>query len=134
MGKLDAGVTFVANNTRLVGDIRFKDTLQVNGIVEGRVFSDDDSASLIVNRGATIRGEVRVAQVVVDGTVEGDIHASGRVHLTNKARVCGDVYYKLVEMQRGAIVNGRLHTVDSVTEEAPSTALRLQANGEDVDG
>ena len=44
------------------------------------------------------RGEVNVPNIVVNGTIDGDVYANGKVELYEKARVCGDVYYNLLEM------------------------------------
>jgi len=52
--------------------------------------------------------------VVINGTVEGNVYASARVELAAKARVKGNVYYQLIEMQLGAMVDGQLLHEDSL--------------------
>jgi cytoskeletal protein CcmA (bactofilin family) len=65
--------------------------------------------------------------VVVNGTVIGDVHASGHVELASEARIHGNVYYALIEMAMGAEVNGNLvHQADTSVvqlnrDEATST-------------
>ena len=49
-----------------------------------------------------------VPHVVLNGTVKGDVRATERVELGPKARVIGNVQYKLIEMSIGAEVNGKL--------------------------
>ena len=56
----------------------------------------------------TIEGEVKVPNVVINGTIIGDVHASGHVELAAQAKVHGNVYYSLIEMAMGAEVNGNL--------------------------
>jgi cytoskeletal protein CcmA (bactofilin family) len=46
--------------------------------------------------------------VVIDGTVEGDVYATGKLELAAKAKVLGNVHYNLVEMQLGSVVNGQM--------------------------
>jgi len=46
--------------------------------------------------------------VQLNGTVKGDVRATERVVLGPKARVIGNVQYKLIEMSIGAEVNGKL--------------------------
>jgi len=67
----------------------------------------DDSVLTLSERG-TIEGEVKVPNVVVNGTVIGDVHALSHVELAAQARVHGNVYYTLIEMAMGAEVNGNL--------------------------
>jgi cytoskeletal protein CcmA (bactofilin family) len=49
-----------------------------------------------------------VPHVFLNGTVKGDVRATERIELGPKARVIGNVQYKLIEMAIGAEVNGKL--------------------------
>ncbi|HSG88700.1 MAG TPA: polymer-forming cytoskeletal protein [Pseudomonadales bacterium] len=103
------GATLIANNTRIEGDVHFSDQLLVNGEIHGSVFADQDSdAGLTISSKGEVVGEIRVPNVVVNGNVRGDIHASKHVELAAEARVEGDVYYHLIEMVVGARVDGSL--------------------------
>ena len=55
-----------------------------------------------------LEGTVVVPNIVLNGTVKGDVAAAGRVELGAKARVVGNVRYGLIEMAIGAEVNGKL--------------------------
>jgi len=81
----------------------------VDGVIQGNVIAEGEGRSvLILSEHGRIEGEVRVPQVVLNGTVIGDVHASERIELASKARVTGNVYYSLIEMAIGAEVNGSL--------------------------
>jgi cytoskeletal protein CcmA (bactofilin family) len=68
---------------------------------------------------------------LLNGTVKGDVDASQRVELGSKARVVGNVQYKLIEMAIGAEVNGKLiHTSESIRLE-PN---RAEASGNELAG
>jgi cytoskeletal protein CcmA (bactofilin family) len=45
---------------------------------------------------------------VVNGTVIGPVYASEYVELQPKCNVTGDVHYRTLEIQLGAVVQGRL--------------------------
>jgi len=102
--------TLVGPNTLLEGNVRFSGGLHVEGTVRGNIYADDGErpSILILNEGGRVEGEVNVPRVVINGTVEGDVHASERVELAPKARITGSVYYNLIEMAMGAEVNGSL--------------------------
>ena len=72
------------------------------------VAADGKSGTLVLSEQAQIEGEIRVSHVVINGTVVGPIHAAEYVELQAKANVTGDVYYKTLEIQLGAVVQGRL--------------------------
>ena len=63
---------------------------------------------LIISERGCIEGSVVVPHVVLNGTVKGDVRATERVELGPKARVIGNLQYKLIEMSIGAEVNGKL--------------------------
>ena len=69
---------------------------------------DGGAATVIISEEGSVKGEIRVPNVVINGQVEGNVYASARVELAARARVKGNVYYELIEMQLGAMVDGQL--------------------------
>ena len=101
--------TLVGQHTELHGDVLFNGGLHVDGTIRGNVIAEGDSSSVLtLSEHGTIQGEVRVPHIVLNGAVEGDVHAAERIELASRARVTGDVHYNLIEMAIGAEVNGRL--------------------------
>lgn len=116
--------TLIGRQTEVQGDIRFTGGLHVDGRIKGKVIATSDkSAVLSISESGAVEGDVRVPNVVLNGSVTGDVHASERLSLNNKARITGNVYYKVVEMASGATVNGQMihegeASLQSVTHEA----------------
>lgn len=100
--------TLIGRGTTIDGDLRFAGGLHVEGVIKGNLAADGDDATLILSEHGHIQGEVRVPSMVLNGMIDGDVFASGKVELFEKARICGDVYYNLLEMAVGAEVNGKL--------------------------
>jgi cytoskeletal protein CcmA (bactofilin family) len=101
--------TLVGDRTRIAGDIEFEGGLHLDGTVVGNICATSDTdAMLSVSQDGLIEGTVRAPQVVLNGTVKGDVIASDRVELGPTARVVGNVVYNLIEMAIGAEVNGKL--------------------------
>ena len=63
---------------------------------------------LTLSESGIVEGEVRVPNIVLNGTVIGDVHAKQHIELASNARITGNVYYSLLEMAMGAEVNGNL--------------------------
>lgn len=128
--KARKAVTLIAPNTQVVGDIKFHDQLFINGRVDGNVLAgDQQDATVVISDEGSVKGEIRVPNVVINGEVEGNVFASARVELAANARVKGNVYYQLIEMQLGAMVDGQLlhenaaaATVHPLRTEADPTA------------
>lgn len=101
--------TVIGRETEIQGDVKFVGGLHVDGTIKGDVSGeDDDRSTLILSESGTIEGEVRVANVILNGSVIGDVHAGDRAELATQARITGTVYYSLLEMAMGAEVNGQL--------------------------
>jgi cytoskeletal protein CcmA (bactofilin family) len=116
--KIEKGVTLVAANTEITGDVKFEDQLYINGRVNGNVLADAQSnATVVVSEEGSVSGEIRVPNVVINGSVDGNIYASARMELATKAQVKGNVYYTLIEMQLGAMVDGQLLHDDELAAE-----------------
>jgi len=115
--------SLIGQNTEIHGDVIFSGGLHVDGTIKGSVIAEkgQDSVLTLSERG-TIEGEVKVPNVVVNGTVIGDVHAMGHVELAAQARVHGNVYYSLIEMAMGSEVNGNLVHQSDNTAKTPETS------------
>lgn len=101
--------TLIGAGTRIIGDVQFSGGFHIDGHVKGNVDAPPDSgATLSVSDSGVVEGSVAVPNVILNGTVKGDILAHERVELGATARVTGNVYYVLIEMGMGAEINGKL--------------------------
>ena len=99
----------IGAGTTIEGSITFAGGLRVDGRVRGDVIAADGKpGTLVLSEQAQIEGAIRVSHVVINGTVVGPVHAAEYVELQSKSNVTGDVYYKTLEIQLGAVVQGRL--------------------------
>ena len=94
---------------RVQGPCSFQGELTVDGSVVGDVQAEPGQPSvLIVGEGGSIQGAISADQVVIGGTVVGPVLARELLELQSGARVQGDVRYKSLEMQQGAVIAGQL--------------------------
>lgn len=101
--------TLIGAGTRIIGDVQFSGGFHVDGHIKGNVDAPPESgATLSVSDSGVVEGAVAVPNVILNGTVKGDILAHDRVELGATARVSGNVYYALIEMEMGAEINGKL--------------------------
>ena len=101
--------SLIGAGTTVQGDVIFSGGLRIDGAVKGRVAAvDGQPGTLVISEQARVDGEIKVSHVVVNGTVRGPIIADDYLDLQAKARVVGDVTYRKLEMQLGAVVQGRL--------------------------
>lgn len=124
--------TLVGKNSRVQGDIQFSGGFHVDGVIEGNIEADGDSQSVLsISEDGIVEGNVTVPQVILNGTVKGDVKVKSRVELGAQARVIGNVYYNLIEMSIGAEVNGKLiHEPEAQSAAAYTSQSQPQPNGQ----
>jgi cytoskeletal protein CcmA (bactofilin family) len=114
----------IGSGTTVEGNIIFAGGLRVDGRVRGDVIAADGKpGTLVLSEQAQVEGEIRVSHVVINGSVTGSVHASEYVELQPKANVTGDVHYKTLEIQLGAVVQGRLVYM---SEEKSENVVKLK--------
>ena len=118
--------SLIGVGTRVAGNVVFSGGLRVDGEVHGDISSKNgQEGTLVISEKARVEGAISVGHVVVNGTVIGPIFAGESLELLPSARVTGDVEYHQIEMQQGAVIQGRLvHQVSAKTVE-----LKLASNG-----
>lgn len=122
------GTTLIAKGTEVCGDLRFAGNLEIEGKVTGDIIASDGSkASVRILEQGQVDGDLHVPSIVINGQINGDVHSSEFVELASKARVTGNVHYGLIEMVKGAQVNGNLVYASgdkkaSLTEVKPSSS------------
>ena len=124
--------TLIGKAATLNGDLVFSGGLHLDGRINGNVSSSaDDGGALSVSESGFIEGNVEVTNIVMNGTVNGDMHARERLQLGGKARVNGNVHYGVIEMAPGAVITGKLVPLGKApgedSAESPSEATSAVA-------
>lgn len=111
--------SLIGVGTRIEGNVTFSGGLRVDGEIRGNISSDKgQSGTLVISEQASVEGAISVGHVVINGTVIGPVFAGESLELLPNARVTGDVEYHQLEMQQGAVVQGRLvHQTSGKTVE-----------------
>ena len=101
----DNWLGFVGDVLKFTGEVSFKSMLRIDGDFSGRVNSSD--GTLIVSTGARVtEAVINVAVAKINGTVQGDIHASKELVLGRTASVTGSVSAPALIVEEGALFNG----------------------------
>jgi cytoskeletal protein CcmA (bactofilin family) len=95
---------FVGHGTSLTGDTNFQMLLRVDGHLQGTVTSD--AGTLLVGTTGQVDANIAVAAANVNGTVNGDILATEKIHLGRTARVVGNIQTPKIVIEEGAVIEG----------------------------
>lgn len=101
--------TLVSNKSEFIGDLHFSGGLHIDGRIKGNLIADEQSGAVVrISETGVVEGEIRVPNIIINGTVVGNVYSGQHVELAKKALVNGDVHYNMMEMVMGAQVNGSL--------------------------
>ena len=122
--------SLIAQGSLIEGNFKFSEGLRVDGEVVGNIMARADMPSmLVVSETAVVQGELRADHIIINGTVNGPVHAAVLLELQPKARIRGDVHYAALEMHQGAIIDGDLRPI---VAEGEKPILVLAANNRAV--
>lgn len=102
--------SLISANMKVVGNIEFVEGLKVEGLVCGNVtFKSGTESLLALSEEGCIEGSVSSYDALIDGMVVGDLRVERLLELHSKARVKGNIYYRQLCVEGGAVVEGQLY-------------------------
>ena len=95
--------TMISKECELMGSLAAKGSLRVDGKVAGDVTTDGD---VLVGEGGLIEGDIQAQNVILAGTVRGNLKLTGKLELYPTAHLTGDVKVAVLNISDGAFFNG----------------------------
>lgn len=101
----DDFTAFLGAGTEYQGQLTFKGTVRVDCLFLGDITSD---GKLILGKEANLKGTVRVKELVIHGTLNGEAIVTNRTILHQDAKVSGTLSTATLVMEEGALLQGEL--------------------------
>ncbi len=97
--------SFIGPNTFIKGDIKFTgDKIKIDGSVEGRI--DSKKSSVIIGQEGSVHATIFAKELIVAGSVEGDIVIEDLIDLHAGGSIDGHVKSKKIKVEEGAVLDG----------------------------
>ncbi len=103
--------TIIGPHASFNGELHFEGAVRIDGDFEGNIRSSK-GGTLIISEVAHINGEVDVPNLVLHGTVCGNVRASESLKVTSTGKLKGDLEYRVISLSEGASINGRCNRID----------------------
>jgi cytoskeletal protein CcmA (bactofilin family) len=114
--------TLIAHDVQIAGNLEFSDGLRMDGHVKGNVTGRaGEQTLLVVSDQGSITGNVNAYDIVINGTITGDVTVEHFVELQSNAHVNGNIYYQQLRMDVGASVEGKLTKRDNTLAPQANT-------------
>jgi cytoskeletal protein CcmA (bactofilin family) len=100
-----SATTYLAASSKFVGSISGQGAYVFCGTFEGDC---DINGPLTLAEGGSWKGTMKAVDIVVAGTVEGDVIAKQRVEIAGTARINGSLSGNSIAVAEGAIIEGAI--------------------------
>jgi cytoskeletal protein CcmA (bactofilin family) len=109
--------TRLCEGVEINGEVKFDEVLKVESRVTGKLTSE--SGCLLVSETGHVQAEVQAGFVEVYGMIEGTITAKHKVEIHSGGKVYGDIYTPVLNIEHGAIFDGKCHMIDENKKKRP---------------
>jgi len=99
----------------LKGDLTCDENLAIHGEFQGKI--DMKNNDLTIEREGKVKADVMVKDINVQGRLNGNIYASGKVSIGEQGRVTGDIFAARISISDGAQVKGSLKMGKDIEKE-----------------
>jgi cytoskeletal protein CcmA (bactofilin family) len=108
-----AGKSLIGRSLILEGDISGSEDLTVEGRVQGTINLENNT--LVVAPTGRIKADIRVKNINIQGQVNGQIHSTGKVFISEQGKMNGDITARRISIQDGAQFKGSVKMMSAIT-------------------
>ena len=119
-----AGYSVLDAQLTVRGDIETEGTLRVDGKLDGSIRHAD---IVVIGNGATVVGNISAREVIVGGSVQGNVTATTRIELQPSAVVTGDIDAGAIMIHEGCVVQGRLTVTAAASAKERPAKVKARA-------
>ncbi len=95
----------LTQDSEIKGTIKFGEAMRMDGNFDGELISDN--GELVVGKTGNVKATIKVRNAVIEGRVNGNIKASDKVELKQKAQLIGDLQAKILVIEEGVVFVGK---------------------------
>jgi cytoskeletal protein CcmA (bactofilin family) len=114
---------FIGKTTRVRGEIYSEEELYFDGEVEGSL---EVRHLLTIGPNGKVKANVKARELVVRGSIQGDVEASDRISIMNGASIVGDVKTAGIVIEDGAYFKGGIDILRPDAKKPESQKLESQ--------
>ena len=110
----------VGKSVSIKGEVSGREDLFLDGRLEGSIQLSE--SSLTIGPNGNVRANISAKDVIIAGTLEGNIAAGGRTQIRKTAVVNGDVRTRRIAIEEGAYFKGKLEIFGAEAAQPASGA------------
>ena len=120
-----SGAAVIGPSVTIRGDIIANEDLFINGNVEGTVQLDQHR--LAVGPRGKVKAQIVAREVMIQGSVEGDIQAGDKIIIKNEGTLVGDIQVAGIVIEDGAYFKGSIDIIRPQQQQQAQAQARQAA-------
>jgi len=93
----------ILEGTSFEGKLTFQDKMRMDGNFKGEIHS---KGQLVVGKTADVTGEIEIGELIIYGTVQGNIKKCDFLQIEDGGKLIADINVKKLEIRPGALFEG----------------------------
>jgi len=116
-GRVNKKETVIAGNCVIESGLNTTGNIKIFGKINGSIKVDGD---VIIGETGVVLGKVEAKNLILEGSVEGDVHCKNTLKLTSSAKLSGDAYVKHFSSEEGCLFAGKciMEKMEKLKEKA----------------
>lgn len=106
MAKYDQTNSVIGEGSIFEGKFYIAGSLRIDGKFEGDIRTEE---ALVVGETGKVKTNIAAKEVVLAGTLIGDIDAKDEVRLTESGRMVGDINAPVLNLSKGVVLKGNVN-------------------------
>ena len=94
----------LTQDVEIKGTIKFSNAMKIDGKFEGDMLTEE--GELFVGKTGSVKANVKVKNAVIEGRMDGNVTATEKVELKEKAHLVGDLKARTLVIEEGVVFVG----------------------------
>ncbi|MDH5720867.1 MAG: polymer-forming cytoskeletal protein [Spirochaetia bacterium] len=106
MAKYNESNSIIGEGSVFEGKFYISGSLRIDGKFEGEIKTDE---TLFVGETGKVKTDIQAKEVILSGTLIGDIQADHEVRLTETGRMLGNIVSPSLQLAKGVVIKGSIN-------------------------
>ena len=118
----EADINIISSYSKIEGKVTFDRTTRVHGTIIGDIDTKPGS-KLILMETSIVEGNIHADSITIEGFVRGNVQAQNEIVIAPNGRVFGNVHAPTVQIEAGAVFEGKCFMEDERRPSASNAQL-----------
>ena len=129
MARDDQHNSVIGDGSIFEGQFYIAGSLRIDGKFEGEIKTED---TLIIGETGRVKTNVHANNVLLSGTLIGDINATNEVRVTETGKMLGDINAPVVHLANGVVMKGSVNVTAGQKKDAAKIIEESYGSGREI--